>query len=286
MTLLLKFFCVTLLQFLCTTNTEAASLWSNTVGGGGGIQYSDKELEVMREVKSRLEKEHKVSYINPRFLAYTVIVSDSRVDTATAKYKKFLDAVKPFGMDIVESDKDMYKDPNVANFIRDRYQSCGVDKGGHQVMWIKSASTPKKLEKTSVRAGIMYTVAAHADNKSLREGITFVIDKSTTNGEEEKIGNEAKLQQLSQAYPLNPNAFLIAGASAAARVAINSLIGVGSFFSKDKVLQSIKFVSVDTAMEKISKQNAPKYLGGGGGNIKDAAAWARKRYESLPIPAL
>jgi hypothetical protein len=47
-------------------------------------------------------------------------------------------------------------------------------------------------EKTSVQAGIFYTIAIHGDNKSFREGIAFVIDTSKQ-GCFKKVGNEGKL---------------------------------------------------------------------------------------------
>ncbi len=253
------------------------------------ITYSNEELEVMREVKRCLEKERNLSYVNPRFLAYVTIVSKCRVDEATEKYCKFLKATKLGGIDIVESDEDMYKDPNVDEFIKKVYIPCGTDEEGRRILWVRAQKEgiPEEMEKTLIRSGIMYTVAIHADNKSLREGITFVIDTSRQNfSKKNKIGNEAKVTKINQSYPLRPQAIYIAGTSAASRVIINGLIKVAAVFTKVKILQRIKFVTLDEAVEKIPTKSGPTYLGGGGGNIEDVAEWTRKRYESMPVPDL
>jgi len=72
-----------------------------------------------------------------------------------------------------------------------------------------------------VRAGVLYFMAIHADNTSMHEGITFVIDTSKN---DTRYGNEKQLQRVWQAFPLRPQRIFIAGASMLKRVFINGLI--------------------------------------------------------------
>jgi hypothetical protein len=68
------------------------------------------------------------------------------------------------------------------------------------------------------------------------------------------------------------------------RVISNGLIKIAVFFTKQKILQRIKFVTLDRAMEKFPRiESGPRYLGGGGGGIKDVVEWTKRRYESMPI---
>lgn len=250
------------------------------------IVYTTEELKTMGEVKSRLEQEDGVKFVNPRFLAYTVIASKGRVGDATKKYRQFLKSLEPFDYDIVESDEDLWgtDTDETERFLRSHYAPCGVDNEGRQVMWIRGDDpVMPHEERASVRAGILYVVAIHGDNKSLREGITFVIDTSKS---KKKMGNEAKLQKMNQSFPLRPQAIYLAGASATMRIVINGLIRIASFFTKQKILDRIKFVSLEEAMESMPKESGPKYLGGGGGGIEDVVEWTKKRYECLPVPAL
>ena len=65
--------------------------------------------------------------------------------------------------------------------------------------------------------------------------------------------------------PLRPQTVLIAGASYPLRIIIKTLIMITSVFSKKKVLDRIKFVSSEEALNSIPKASAPVFLGGGGG---------------------
>lgn len=262
-----------------------SSTCTTAAGFISDITYSSEELEVMRVVRRRLEKDHGLSYVNPRFLAYTVIASKNRVDEATDKYRKFLQATALCDMDIVEPDDILLGDPAVADQLVRAYAPTGVDHEGRQIMWISGGSSgvEKDMEKSAIRAGILYTMAVHADQKSLREGITFVVDTSK-HGTMEKIGNESKLQTINKSYPLRPQAILIAGSSKATRIVINGLIKVFSLFVSKKILQRIEFVSQEQAMEKVPKESGPVYLGGGGGGINDVVEWTKIRYASLPTP--
>ena len=250
------------------------------------IMYSSEELEIMRQVKNRLQVEDNLAFVNPRFLAYTVITCKNRVEDAIQKYRQYLKAISACGMSTVESDEDMWADPAIGPFLREFYIPCGVDLEGRQILWIRGDKPILEFqEQTAIRAGLLYVMAIHGDNKSLREGITFVIDTSKR-GTWKQVGNEAKLRRINQSYPLRPQVIYLAGSSPAMRLVINGLIRIASLFTKQKILQRIKFVSLDQAMDVVPKESGPKYLGGGGGGIEDVVEWTRLRYNDLPVPSL
>ncbi|KAI2496671.1 hypothetical protein MHU86_17818 [Fragilaria crotonensis] len=250
------------------------------------IVYLPEELAAMREVKKRLQDEDKLTYVNPRFLAYLVVVCKNRVDEAADKFRRYLKAIAACGMTNVESDEDLWADPSVEQFLRDYYVPCGRDFDNRQVLWIRShKAILESEEKTSIRAGILYVIAIHADHLSLREGITFVIDTSNR-GTFKQVGNESKLQKINQSMPFRPQAIYIAGASPAMRIVINGLIKIASFFTKQKILQRIRFVTLEEAMASVPKESGPRYLGGGSGGIDDVIEWTKRRYFEMPIPDL
>jgi hypothetical protein len=250
------------------------------------IVYLPEELATMREVKKRLQDEDQLTYVNPRFLAYLVVVCKNRVDEATDKFRRYLKAIASCGMSNIESDEDLWADPSVEQFLRDYYIPCGRDFDNRQILWIRSQKAIlESEEKTSIRAGILYVIAVHADPFSLREGITFVIDTSNR-GTFKQVGNESKLQKINQSMPFRPQAIYIAGASPAMRIVINGLIKIASFFTKQKILQRIRFVTLEEAMTRVPKKNGPRYLGGSGGGIDDVIEWTKRRYFEMPIPDL
>ena len=68
------------------------------------------------------------------------------------------------------------------------------------------------------------------------------IDTSTA--PDERVGNERKLQETWQAYPVRPQHFFIIGASPTKRLFINALLKVVATFSSSKVIQRLRFVEV------------------------------------------
>lgn len=252
------------------------------------IEYTQEELDCMRAVMAKMKEEDDgdTVYINPRFLAYASIVCKCRVDDTIKKIRTFLAASGPCGMDTIESDEDLWSDPQVPAFLEEHYHVCGVDGQGNSILWIKASGIPPELETTSVRAGLIYTMAIHGDAGSLREGVTFVIDFTGNRTDLNQVGNEKRLQKVNQAYPLRPQAILFAGASLAYRVFINALISFASVFVKQKILQRIKFVTMEKCIAKLPPGSAPRYVGGNGGGIENVTEWTRERYYQLPIPEL
>ena len=150
-------------------------------------------------------------------------------------------------------------------------------------MWIQGGGIKPEDEQVSVRAGVLYFLAIHADNVSMHDGITFVIDTSKN---DERYGNEKQLQRVWQAFPLRPQRIFIAGASMVKRIFINGLIKFASLFVKAKVLGRIEFADMDRVLEEVPMESAPKYVGGGAGGHDDILMWTRARLDAWPEPQI
>jgi hypothetical protein len=153
-------------------------------------------------------------------------------------------------------------------------------------MWITSGNQVAiEEERHHVLAANMYTLAVHADPISLREGVTFVIDMSQSTPPP-KIGNEGKMQKVYQCYPLRPQQIMIAGTNMFTTIIVNASIKVASLFSKQKVLNRIRFVTVEDAVSQIPESSVPKYLGGPGGGHASIERWVQERLQHFPCPEL
>jgi hypothetical protein len=219
--------------------------------------------------------------IGLKSLAVATINNKCRVKDAADKYVKWLDAVGKFG--IVSLDDELWKE-SATPMLRS-YASCGLDKDGHSIFWIKGDQPVQKDEETlAIQAGLMYFFAIHADNASLHEGISFVIDVSKQ--PDKKIGNEQKMQNAWQAFPLRPQRIFISGAGQIKRLFINALLKVAAFFSKQKVLDRIAFATLEMVLDEIPIASAPVYVGGNGGNVEDLGVWVKGRLDHFTVPAL
>ncbi len=251
------------------------------------IIYTEEELEAIRQVKKQLIEKHEIdeSRIGLKTLALTTIVTKLRVDEAAEKYVKYLQSTADCGVaNLTDEEALIMKDEDLQKWIKS-YAACGHDNLGRSVMWIRgNTAFPEEVESYVIRASVMYHVAIHADAVSLREGITFVIDTSQRPAKRAK--NEAKLQRTWQSMPMRPQAFLIAGASLPLRVIINSLVLVASYFTKQKILDRIKFVKISDALKAMPDESQPEYLGGKGGNIQDIMQWTNDRIQAFPVPDL
>eukprot|EP00534_Pseudo-nitzschia_fraudulenta_P010971 CAMPEP_0201208482 /NCGR_PEP_ID=MMETSP0851-20130426/176479_1 /ASSEMBLY_ACC=CAM_ASM_000631 /TAXON_ID=183588 /ORGANISM="Pseudo-nitzschia fraudulenta, Strain WWA7" /LENGTH=307 /DNA_ID=CAMNT_0047497035 /DNA_START=196 /DNA_END=1119 /DNA_ORIENTATION=- len=255
------------------------------------IQYEEEELEAMRNVRTQLIEKHKIdpNRIGLKTLALTTIVTKLRVEEAASKYATYLEMVGACGVASLHDEAVLTMSHEKLKKLQNRldsYATCGPDSQGRSIMWVKGQKEayPVEEETEIVTAAIMYHTAIHADALSLRKGITFIID--TSQKPAKKAKNDQKLQKTWQAMPMRPQTMLIAGASLPLRVVINSLIAVASLFTKQKVLDRIKFVKIQDAFDSVPKTSAPAYLGGGGGGIEDIVQWTKQRIDNFPAPNL
>lgn len=251
------------------------------------IVYTDEELDAMRAVRARLSEEHAIeqSRVGSIFLAVTTINCKLRVEETATKINKLLELMEQLGCpDGI--DDELWK-PDAAHELKP-YAPAGKDRNGLQTSWIRGGGkVAKEKERHHVQACIMQHMAIHADSRTLRNGLSFVIDVSGTDMEKQpKVGNEKVIQSFYQAIPQRPQAILIAGSSFITRTFINASIKLASLFIKQKILQRIKFVSVDEAKERLPLKSAPVYVGGKGGCIENYEEWVKGRLEMLPKPEL
>lgn len=256
------------------------------------VQYSSEEIKTIKEVYENLTKEKNIesTRIGLRSLALVTIVSKLRVDEASDKYVKLLAALEDCNLDSLQATdtkvEELFKDKDVLEMLKS-YSSCGRDYENRSIFWImgNSKGFAPEMEKAYCLGGLLYWLAIHADDISIHEGVTFIIDTSNSSFDR-KYGNEKKLQKLNQAFPMRPQTIKLAGASKVKRVLINGLIRVASLFTKQKILDRIKFVSIEEAVNSIPKESAPRYLGGGGGGIENMNEWIKRRVLSIPVPEL
>merc|ERR1711998_85100 len=95
------------------------------------------------------------------------------------------------------------------------------------------------------------------------------------------------MQRAWQTYPLRPQAIFILGAGFVKRSLINGLIRFASLFTKDKVIDRIKFATVDDVRVLIPPNAMPVYQGGKGtGTDISSLDWTRQRLAAFPpLPA-
>jgi len=291
---------------------------STTTTTNSSFEYTNDEINTIQQVYNKLKNDNDNTILNNycptmislRVLALTTIVCKLRIEESIEKYKKFCMAIKTCNVHSLSfideitnidddtnttttttttttnNNNDIFTDTNVMKQFQS-YAPCGTDYNNRSIMWIKGKGNgilPTE-ETYSIQAGILYWLAIHADDTSIHDGITFIIDTSSSNNNSRtKHGNESKIQKVHQSYPMRPKCIQIAGANKFTRLTINALIKVASMFTKQKILQRIEFVTVQDAFDSIPKQSAPKYLGGNGGNIDNVEQWVKERIMSFPIP--
>ena len=153
------------------------------------------------------------------------------------------------------------------------------------IMWIHTYKITPDMEQTAVRGGIMYFTAVHSDLKSLRRGVTFVLD-THDNDMQKNHGNENKMQKIWQSMPLRPQRIFIVGATMVKRVIINALLTIGQLFTKEKILQRIRFADMEEVKKEIDVKNLPIAYGGLNNGVgmdgDDLFEWMSQRIANFP----
>jgi len=250
------------------------------------IVYKEEELEAMRQVRTLLVEEHGVpeSKIGNYFLAIVTINCKLRVEETVTKIMKLLEVMEQLGVSEGIDDK-LWKPES--NHELKTFAPCGTNFSGASTVWVVGGShVSKENEAAHVYASIMHYMASHADAISLRQGITFVVDVTKTKDPEGRIGNEGLIQSFYQALPQRPQQIYIAGTNSVTRAIVNTSIKLASVFIKQKILDRIKFVTVDEAKEAIPMSSVPKYIGGMAGGIDNIEDHIKARLELIPMPEL
>ena len=274
--------------------------------------WSDEEIASCKQTKILLKasKDFDQRFLSDREIFLTTVNCKFRSDKAVEKMitwtnemrdsfgiNSFTDVFDGIGANGEGSDEEWER----LSDLFTAYAGCGLDRHRRSIMWIRTRPTVLKEERDAVRCGVVYFTAVHADMVSMRNGITFVID-TTKNDMVNKTGNESKLQRVYQSIPLRPQNIFILGAGWFKRAAINFLISFASLFTKDKVIDRVRFATIDEVKVEISEQNLPAYLKSGtvggeqvnalatGGGLEDnkhVVNYVRRRLREFPpIPAL
>jgi len=200
-----------------------------------------------------------------------------RVDDAVKKYmtyrQQLLDEYKI---------ADVWAAPDVDGMDAQwrRLAVAGRDEGDRQIMWVQGggAGTPVAEETPCIRACCQYFFAVHADTRTLRNGITLVIN---TGGKSSKVGNEKKLQVAWQNFPTRPQHVYILGTTTLMRVVINGLIAFASLFAKNKLVARVRFTDMAHIASTCGAHALPEAHGGD--KRLPTKEWVRERLAAFPL---
>ena len=199
------------------------------------------------------------------------------------KLLKFLEICE--ALDCPEGfDNELWKP--YASYELGRFVNCGLNKEGAQTIWIKGGKKVQKTdEKAHVQACVMHYLADHADEVTLRKGITIVIDVGSKEPGK-KVGNEKMMQSFYQCLPQRAQEIYIVGTNVITSALVNASIKLASVFLNQKVLSRIKFVTLEEARDAVPLESAPLYVGGKGGSIENTEEWVKMRLSKLTRPAI
>lgn len=224
----------------------------------GEEAFTEAEIKAFHDTRDLLlSKGFQKEDLEQRTLFLTVINCKLRPETAAEKYKKLLENLKLFNItsfsqiwegldDTPEGELEWTK----IKPLLSAYGGSGRDKQDRGIMWIRTRGIHPDEETLAVRASIIYWFSVHADFRSLREGITFVLD-TTNNNFDGKHGNESKLQRTWQSIPLRPQRIFIHGANYLKRIIINTLLTVASYFTSEKIVERIRFADLPEILTEV-----------------------------------
>lgn len=259
----------------------------------GESPFTDEELKCFSRTKELLvEQGLSADKISNQYLLITTMNCKLRPESAAEKYKKWLKAMSDFNInsfdDIwsnlpLDGDGSQGDWPVINSMIGAVYAGCGRDLQDRSVMWIKTRPVQIEEERNAIRTSVLYFTAIHADLVSLRNGITFILD-TTNNGMIERVGNENKLQRTWQSIPLRPQRIFILGAGYLKRTLINAAIAIASLFTKEKVLERIRFAELDEVRNEIAEESMPVHVGGQSPikTEEELIQWVHQRLVNFP----
>ena len=146
-------------------------------------KFSADEITAAKETRKILIEVHKMTaqQLSDREILIVTMNCKLRPDTAAAKYKKFLESMKVFGIESFDevwsgvkvNGRDGENDENewdkLSTFFQ-VYAGCGRDKMGRSIMWINTRPVEVEEETSAIRSSVIYYTAIHADLVSLRNG--------------------------------------------------------------------------------------------------------------------
>jgi hypothetical protein len=263
-------------------------------------EWTPDEVEAARQTKKLLKasKDFDQGFLSDREIFLTTVNCKFRPDKAAEKMIKWTNEMKSSFK--INSFADVYagigpngdaegaeKEWERLSSLFTAYAGCGLDKMGRSIMWIRTRPTNLAEERDAVRCGVIYFTAVHGDLVSMRNGITFVID-TANNDMVSKTGNEGKLQRVYQSIPLRPQHIFILGAGWIKRALINAVIAFASLFTKDKVIDRVRFATLEEVQQEVETVNLPSYMhpdargGGLGADNSQVVDYVRRRIREFP----
>mmetsp|Transcript_3065 Transcript_3065/g.3238 ORF Transcript_3065/g.3238 Transcript_3065/m.3238 type:complete len:272 (+) Transcript_3065:75-890(+) len=249
-------------------------------------QFTEQEITAITDAQKLLVSEGFPSeLISIPELALVTMNCKLQIGPAVLKYKRWLSSLEAFGIRNFDEIWDEIKRDGSGDWDKlaeyfSFYHGCGKHNNGENVMWIKAVAVPIGAERQAIKASVIYHRAIHSNFDSLRNGIVFVIDTQSKDLAN-KIGNESKLQRATQSTPSRPQAIYIIEPNLLKRMAINALVYIASFFTKEKVLKRMKFVEMEDVTKHFDQESLPVYVGGEGGGITDIPTWVKSQLEAF-----
>jgi hypothetical protein len=262
---------------------ESIGINASSVKLDCGVEtWTAEEIRAIRATERVIFERDNSTLIEPRVLCAACLIGKLRPDTSADKYISWLNLLHDdFGITLedVFSNLDATDTWEELRPLLENFRACGKDEMGRSIFWIRgNGGVSVADESRSIRAGMLYWLAVHADWVSLRNGISFVVD---TGGNSSNIGNEKKMQKANQSFPLRPQRIMILGTNFVQRVIINALIRFASLFAKDKVIDRITFSTIDDVIACMPLESLPSYVGGNGAGV-DVVEWTRSRVAQFP----
>ena len=144
--------------------------------------FTEEEITALKATRDLLlSSGYPPEKISIRELLIVVMNCKLHADSAAEKYKKWLDAMSDFGIKSFDDIWDgvsrdgQYGDWSTVESLLTAYAGCGRDKQDRSVMWIRTRPVQVHEEVLAIKSASIYFSAIHADLKSLRNGITFVL---------------------------------------------------------------------------------------------------------------
>jgi len=263
----------------------AASLEGKMAGLSVGVKLEDhplteEEITAIKAVHAGLkEKLADGSEIGIKAVVACTLIYKLRVERAIESYMDWKTCREEFGITSMFGEGWEDPGPELTKFWSNAYSVVGRDSAGRQVFWINGAAIEKEDEGRVIEAACMFFLGMYGDLHTLRNGITMVIDQSKSS---KKTGNERKMQKSWQQFPNRPQNIFITGAGFIKRAFINGLIKFAALFSKQKILDRIKFCEIDHVRTVIPDASMPTRLGGG--PHQEMEAWVKQRLKNFPVP--
>jgi hypothetical protein len=254
----------------------------------GPDTFTEEEIRAARQTKKILRAKIDGDKLSDREIIVATMNCKLRSEIAARKYEKWLEELAQYDIHSVYDIYNGAQDKNSNEWVYlapffNNYAGCGRDKDDRAVVWIQSRFIPNGMERNAIRAALMYYTAIHSDLRTMRNGITFVVD---TDGTLLPSSRESKLQKIWQTMPARPQQIFILGTSRLKQIFANSMMMMQSLFvSSEKMASRVQFGDIWDVEDAVPLDALPVYQGGNGGGLTSETAlvdWIKSRIREFP----